>query len=148
MWFFRCIPYCPGGCPNGVCTAPHFCICNAGYRKDTSVKGRSACVKRIRRSLAEKKPEDIDSLLAFKIPEYWLCHMCIGFCLNKTNATFWIHLTGPFPYWTLHLHAHVNGGCTYCTLISKSLGCSCQITFAIRNKSSLTIFCVYANTLH
>ncbi|NP_001036879.1 nimrod B precursor [Bombyx mori] len=45
---FRCIPHCAGGCPNGVCSAPNLCICNMGYKKDTSVKGRSVCVKKIR----------------------------------------------------------------------------------------------------
>ncbi|XP_034830089.1 multiple epidermal growth factor-like domains protein 10 [Maniola hyperantus] len=66
----RCIPYCPGGCPNGSCSAPNFCICNIGYHKDTSVKGRPSCVKRIRRSVNQQKPEDIAKLLIFDIPEY------------------------------------------------------------------------------
>ena len=64
---FRCMPYCPGGCPNGICSAPHLCICNVGYYKDTSVKGRSSCVKRSRRSI--EKPTNIADLLIFDVPD-------------------------------------------------------------------------------
>ncbi|KAI5646407.1 hypothetical protein NE865_01340 [Phthorimaea operculella] len=67
-----CVPHCPGGCPNGVCTSPNFCICNAGYYKDHSVKGRQACVKRTKRSVApeaENKPLNVADLLIFEIPD-------------------------------------------------------------------------------
>lgn len=46
----RCVAHCPGGCINGQCSSPNFCICNAGYTKDLSVKGGNMCVKRARRS--------------------------------------------------------------------------------------------------
>ncbi|CAH2071895.1 unnamed protein product, partial [Iphiclides podalirius] len=67
----RCIPSCPGGCLNGVCSAPNFCICNIGYYKDHSVKGRSVCIKRIRRSIdIDRTPLDVAKLLTFELPQY------------------------------------------------------------------------------
>lgn len=44
----RCVADCPGGCPNGQCSAPNFCICNPGYVKES--KGSQNCIRRIRRS--------------------------------------------------------------------------------------------------
>lgn len=46
MVYFRCIAHCPNGCPNGVCSAPSFCLCNIGFVKDRSVRGSQACVPR------------------------------------------------------------------------------------------------------
>ena len=40
----RCLPVCQGGCTNGVCTAPNTCLCNNGFEKDRSVKGRQICI--------------------------------------------------------------------------------------------------------
>ncbi|CAG9795374.1 unnamed protein product [Diatraea saccharalis] len=66
----RCRPHCPGGCPNGYCAAPYSCVCNEGYHKDTSVKGRPLCIKRIRRSADKEKPVNVAELLIFEIPDY------------------------------------------------------------------------------
>lgn len=61
----KCIPHCPGGCPNGTCSSPNFCICNMGYVKDRTVKGSQNCVKRIRRSA----PGLLEKLLVFEVDE-------------------------------------------------------------------------------
>ncbi|XP_063893265.1 uncharacterized protein LOC126054255 [Helicoverpa armigera] len=63
----RCEPHCTG-CSNGVCVSPYVCQCNPGYSKDFSVKGRSSCVRRIRRSV-ETPALNIRDLLVFEIPE-------------------------------------------------------------------------------
>lgn len=44
----KCVAFCPEGCPNGVCSAPNFCICNPGYVKE--YKGSNVCLRRFRRS--------------------------------------------------------------------------------------------------
>uniref|UniRef100_A0A2A4J065 EGF-like domain-containing protein n=1 Tax=Heliothis virescens TaxID=7102 RepID=A0A2A4J065_HELVI len=63
----RCEPHCTG-CSNGVCVSPYVCHCNQGYYKDFSVKGRTSCVRRIRRSV-DTPALNIRDLLVFEIPE-------------------------------------------------------------------------------
>ncbi|XP_048006679.1 LOW QUALITY PROTEIN: glutenin, high molecular weight subunit PW212-like [Leguminivora glycinivorella] len=62
----RCVPYCHGGCLNGYCASPNNCVCSEGYHKDFSVKGRSGCVKRVRRSA---EPVNLADVLVFEIPD-------------------------------------------------------------------------------
>ncbi|XP_063619171.1 filaggrin-2-like [Cydia splendana] len=62
----RCVPYCHGGCLNGYCASPNNCVCSEGYHKDFSVKGRSGCVKRYRRSA---EPVNVADVLVFEIPD-------------------------------------------------------------------------------
>ncbi|CAH1646926.1 unnamed protein product [Spodoptera littoralis] len=65
----RCEPYC-SGCTNGVCVSPYMCQCHPGFYKDFSVKGRTKCVRRIRRSVDETSaPLNIAELLVFEIPD-------------------------------------------------------------------------------
>ncbi|KAF9415830.1 hypothetical protein HW555_006657 [Spodoptera exigua] len=65
----RCEPYC-SGCTNGACVSPYVCQCHPGFYKDFSVKGRTKCVRRIRRSVDETPaPVNIADLLVFEIPD-------------------------------------------------------------------------------
>ncbi|KAJ8727333.1 hypothetical protein PYW07_001452 [Mythimna separata] len=64
----RCEPHCTG-CSNGVCVSPYVCQCHPGYMKDFTVKGRSPCVRRIRRSVDSSAAVNVADLLVFEIPD-------------------------------------------------------------------------------
>lgn len=47
LWLIsRCIAHCAGGCPNGVCSGPDFCLCHPGFIKDRTSRNGQSCIPR------------------------------------------------------------------------------------------------------